>query len=107
MSKRPTTISLAGLAALLALAFALAGSAQADGIRKVTCYGGRHSVNCVETWQRWTPQPPAPPTAEELAQARERERQWEARCRPMLRQDNFGVARYVYAAPGCEYGKLD
>jgi hypothetical protein len=44
--------------------------------------------------------------AEELAEARDRERAWEARCRPTLRQDMYGVSRYVYAAPGCEYGRI-
>jgi hypothetical protein len=43
---------------------------------------------------------------EEIAEAREREKVWEARCRPTLRQDYYGVNRYVYAAPGCEYGRL-
>jgi hypothetical protein len=44
--------------------------------------------------------------AEEVAEAREREKAWEARCRPTLRQDAYGVSRYVYAAPGCEFGRL-
>ncbi len=45
------------------------------------------------------------PSAEETAQARERERRWVARCRPHLRADEYGVNRYVYAARGCEYGQ--
>jgi len=44
--------------------------------------------------------------AEEVTEAREREKAWEARCRPTLRQDYYGVNRYVYAAPGCEYGRM-
>ena len=44
--------------------------------------------------------------ANEVAEARERDKAWEARCRPILRQDAYGVSRYVYAAPGCEYGRL-
>ena len=43
----------------------------------------------------------------EAAEARERDKAWEARCRPILRQDAYGVNRYVYAAPGCEYGRLN
>ena len=46
------------------------------------------------------------PAAEDVAEARDREKAWEARCRPTLRQDYYGVNRYVYAAPGCEYGRL-
>ncbi|MET0443263.1 MAG: hypothetical protein ABWY35_04815 [Pseudorhodoplanes sp.] len=45
--------------------------------------------------------------AEEVAEARERDRAWEARCRPILRQDAYGVSRYLYAAPGCEFGRLN
>lgn len=45
------------------------------------------------------------PSEEELAEARERDRQWVSRCRPVLRQDAYGVSRYVYAARGCEYGR--
>jgi hypothetical protein len=29
----------------------------------------------------------------------------QARCRPTVQQDMFGINRYAYAAPGCEYGK--
>ncbi|MGD9923232.1 MAG: hypothetical protein AB7V13_17575 [Pseudorhodoplanes sp.] len=45
------------------------------------------------------------PTAEEIAEMRERERRWVERCRPQLRPDAHGVNRYVYAARGCEYGR--
>jgi hypothetical protein len=41
------------------------------------------------------------------AESRERERLWVSRCRPTLRQDALGVSRYVYAAPGCEYGRIN
>jgi hypothetical protein len=50
---------------------------------------------------------PPPKTEKELAEAAERERLWEARCRPVIRQDQYGVRRYHYAAPGCEYGKYE
>lgn len=45
------------------------------------------------------------PSPEDIAEAREREKRWVARCRPTLRQDVYGVSRYVYAARGCEYGR--
>ena len=50
-----------------------------------------------------------PPPASE-AQAREiekDERLWRDRCRPVIKQDRYGVNRYVYAAPGCEFGKYE
>lgn len=40
------------------------------------------------------------------AESREREKAWVSRCRPILRQDALGVSRYVYAAPGCEFGRF-
>lgn len=45
------------------------------------------------------------PSAEDIAESRERERRWVERCRPELRPDLYGVNRYVYAARGCEYGR--
>ena len=46
------------------------------------------------------------PSPEDVAETRERERKWVERCKPVLRQDAYGVGRYVYAARGCEYGRL-
>lgn len=47
------------------------------------------------------------PRGEELEAAMERDRKWIARCNPVVRQDAYGVGRYYYAKPGCEFGKLD
>ncbi len=46
------------------------------------------------------------PSEETAAEARERDRLWLARCRPIVRQDALGVGRYHYAAPGCEFGRF-
>ena len=35
----------------------------------------------------------------------EREKAWEARCKPEIRRDAAGIDRYVYAAAGCEKGE--
>jgi Domain of unknown function (DUF6894) len=43
--------------------------------------------------------------AEQDTGSTERERDWIARCRPVIRQDRYGVGRYHYSAPGCEFGK--
>lgn len=45
------------------------------------------------------------PDPQDIAESREREARWAARCKPQLRHDRYGVSRYVYAAPGCEYGQ--
>ena len=42
----------------------------------------------------------------ETVASAERERKWLARCRPIAKEDALGVSRYVYAASGCEFGKL-
>jgi hypothetical protein len=36
-----------------------------------------------------------------------RDSKWIARCRPVLRPDKYGVRRYHYSAPGCEFGKTE
>ena len=95
---------LAGLAALLS---ALSLPAQADSLRSNSCIYVRGSMSCVTKWQHWEAQTPQPLTEQELAEIREREELWQARCRPLIQQDDFGVRRYVYAAPGCEYGRFN
>jgi hypothetical protein len=47
---------------------------------------------------------PQPANAEDRAHAAEEDRRWVERCRPTLRQDRYGVPRYQYARPGCEFG---
>jgi hypothetical protein len=50
----------------------------------------------------------APPQGERaVAEAAEHERLWRSRCRPVIRQDAYGMRRYHYAAPGCDYGKYE
>jgi hypothetical protein len=47
------------------------------------------------------------PQGERASEAEARERKWLARCRPVIRQDRYGVGRYAYARPGCEFGKSE
>lgn len=93
---------LAGIATVLMLS-----SAQADATRSTSCIHNRGALSCVTNWQHWDPQIPQPPTEQEIAESRERERVWQARCRPTVWQDDFGVRRYAYATYGCEYGRLN
>jgi len=69
-------------------------------------YGG-----CIETRHElvnpYVIHVPPPKTEKEVAEAAERDRLWQARCRPTIRQDQYGVRRYHYSAPGCEYGKYE
>jgi hypothetical protein len=50
---------------------------------------------------------PQPQTEKDVADAAARDRLWQARCRPVIRQDQHGVRRYQYAAAGCDYGKYE
>jgi len=69
--------------------------------------GARHCVQQFRYGDRGTNgiQSLREPDQQDVAEMRERERRWFARCRPLLRTDAYGVNRYVYAAPGCEYGQ--
>jgi len=70
---------------------------------------GDSSDSCVEVRRELTNpyviHVQGPQSPEELAEASEQDRLWQARCRPTLQQDMQGINRYYYAAPGCEYGK--
>jgi hypothetical protein len=107
--KRSARVCGGATLALLA-ATATFEPAQAGGIETTNCVGWFGSFSCVS---RWGPagdphvrQVPAPYDARDAAEFAERERRWVARCRPIVRQDQYGVSRYLYAAPGCEFGSL-
>jgi hypothetical protein len=104
---RPLTTSIAALA-LLATSVGLA-PARAEGSAVLNCVGSRGSVSCAAHWgprgethiRRYLP-----PRDEQLErEAAARERRWVTRCRPVLKEDAYGVSRYEYAAPGCEFGR--
>jgi hypothetical protein len=106
--------SLLGMATALALLSAplTFGAAHAGGVRITNCFGSFfHSFSCI-TQHGAAIDPnirsvPGPRDAKEEAEFARRDRQWEARCRPVLRQDQYGVTRYRYAAAGCEFGVLE
>ncbi|MGB6536466.1 MAG: hypothetical protein WBF58_10955 [Xanthobacteraceae bacterium] len=94
--------------ALAATAIMTCGPAHAQEIVTGGCVGGWGSFNCVARWApegdpyiRPVPQPTSPA---DRALAREHDRAWVKRCRPLVRPDRYGVSRYHYAAPGCEFG---
>jgi hypothetical protein len=101
----------AGLALLAPLAVS-AAPAEAGGVSTFNCVGTRGSVSCVETHRHGSGNPyiiqvPQPISDEDRAAAAAREKRWVERCQPLILQDRYGVPRYDYAAPGCEYGRLD
>lgn len=88
---------------------AWAGSA--NGVRNTVCVGAYSSVACSTNWRYRDDFEVTPSRLKvdphEDAQVQERDRKWMARCRPIMRQDELGVSRYYYAAPGCEYGRIE
>jgi hypothetical protein len=89
---------------------AVAPAAQAASAFNGSCVGSGRSIVCAARWGAAGPGSPyiveAPGPANERAasEAAERERQWMNRCKPVVEQDRYGVARYRYAAAGCEFG---
>ena len=94
----------------LALLGAPVTSASAGGIAIANCIRTLGSLSCVARWGEsgdpYVRSVPGPRDAKEEAEFVERDRKWVARCRPVVRQDYHGVSRYHYAAPGCEFGRI-
>ena len=100
------SIALAGIAMVLSVTTLT--SARAGGVAALSCVGGARSFNCAAQWgiagDPYVRGVPEILGEAEKAQAVARDRKWQAYCRPVVERDFFGVARYQYAAPGCEYG---
>jgi hypothetical protein len=82
----------------------------ADGMAVGGCIGSRYSINCAARWGSYSDpyiRVLHPETEAEKALAAERDHKWQARCRPAVFQDHYGVPRYEYAAPGCEFGVIE
>lgn len=99
--------SLARLGAAIGLSAATLTSAYA-GAGMLSCVGGARSLNCAAQWgPAGDPHVRAVPRGlgeAEKVQSAMRERRWLIHCHPVIERDAYGVARYYYAAPGCEYG---
>jgi hypothetical protein len=97
------------MASLVLAAWVVFGTAaQAQDVGSTSCLGDWTSFSCVTRWgpasDPYIRLVPPPADAAATARALRRERGWADRCRPYIRQDRYGVARYHYAAPGCEFG---
>jgi hypothetical protein len=100
--------SLVRLGAVIGLSAITMVSANAAGVGGLSCVGGARSFSCTAQWAI-----PGDPHIREVpevfdeaqrAQTAARDRRWLTRCHPVLGRDAYRVARYQYAAPGCEYG---
>lgn len=109
---RANVISRFAAAAALSLVTvtAVGGAARADGMAFGGCIGGAGAVNCAARWGEagdpYVRVVPQPVTEDEKTQSAQRDKKWEERCRPVIAQDRYGVPRYQYAAPGCEFGVI-
>ncbi len=96
---------------LSAMTLVASTAAYADSVAFGGCIGGAETLNCAVRWGEahdpYIRTVPPPGSEEDRARAAEREHRWEQRCRPVVTQDRYGVARYRYSAPGCEFGILD
>jgi hypothetical protein len=102
---------LAACIGTVAALFALnASSAHADGMAVGGCVGSRFSITCVTRWGAYSDpyiRLVRPQTEAEKTLSADRDRKWQARCHPAVFQDHYGVPRYEYAAPGCEFGVVE
>lgn len=104
----PTAFAGVALALSVLVSAAAPSKARAQELESGGCVGGMRAYNCVNrrgpTGDPFIRIVPPPADAAERARASERERRWVDRCRPVIRQDRYGVARYHYAMPGCGFG---
>jgi hypothetical protein len=104
-------IAAAGLFALAMIASSLP-PAKADWSISGSCVGGWGMGNCV-VHQRSFPRDPHVrhvrgfETEEEAEHSAKRDRKWVRFCKPVALTDRYGVARYSYAQPGCEFGRSE
>ena len=100
--------SAARAGAALLLSVVTLTSAYAGSVFDLSCVAGTRSFNCVaqmatagDPYVRVVPEALGEGQKSQLAA---RDRKWLARCHPVAERDSYGVARYHYAASGCEYG---
>ncbi len=110
-AKRPVrSAGAVGAALALSMLVWCAGlaAAQAQMVGSGGCIGDRYSLNCAFRYgpagDPYVRQVPQPLDAAAIARAQERARRWAARCHPVIALDPYGVPRYRYAQPGCEFG---
>jgi hypothetical protein len=106
--KSPAARRLVRGGAAIVLSAMTLTSVHAGGVGNLSCVRGAGSANCAGQWgPGGDPNVRVVPKSlgyEDRDQAAARERRWLAQCQPEIRRDPYGVARYIYAARGCEHG---
>ena len=108
-AKKPSASwSVANLGSGMILSVLTMTSAYAGTVVNLNCVAGSGSFNCVaqlatagDPYVRVVPEALGEAQKAQLAA---RDRKWLAQCHPVVERDRYGVARYHYAAPGCEFG---
>lgn len=100
---------IASIVAAMVLSATTLTPARAGNAVDVGCIGNfMKSFNCAGQWSAagdpYLRSVPEVVGDEQLTRAAARDRRWMARCNPVVERDSYGVARYRYSTPGCEYG---
>lgn len=90
---------LVALIILLTIAMVLCMRAEKAHSAGLLCYGGNSSVACT-----LSDAPPEQLSVKWREISPEQRKAWQDRCKPTTHVDRYGVERYRYAQPGCEYG---
>ncbi len=100
--------SAARVGAAIILSVMTLTSAYAGSVIDLSCVGAAMNFNCVAQWATagdpYIRQVPEALGEAEKARVLARDHKWLARCRPVVERDSYGVGRYHYSAPGCEFG---
>ena len=101
------TVAKVGAVMILSVLTA-SSAAYAGSVINLNCVAGTGSFNCVAQWAT-AGDPNVRVVPESLGDAQKaqiaaRDRKWLTQCHPVIERDRFGVARYRYSAPGCEFG---
>ena len=98
----------ASVGAAIVLSLIAFTSANAGTVVDLSCVGPAKSFNCAAQWgtagDPYIRQVPETLGEAEKARLATRDHKWLAHCRPVIERDRYGVARYHYVAPGCEFG---
>ncbi len=102
------TAPASAVLALALITFASMRPALAEGVWLGSCVGSGSGGDCAmlsaPLGNPYIRKVPQPRDAAERARATEQDRRWVERCRPTIHPDRYGVPRYHYTRPGCEFG---
>lgn len=104
-------MAIAGLFALAMTASSLS-PANADWSVSRSCVGAWGMGTCTTQQRDFVRDPHVRPvrgfeTEEEAEHSVKRDRKWARFCKPVALTDRYGVTRYSYAQPGCEFGRSE